>query len=121
MSRLSEYRQLEFELNQQLDKLEALKTDPDLQGDMEFMFKLQQLLAEYGKGLRDVVLILDPGRTGRAVQHVSEKRTRRPRQVKEYRNPLTGEVVHSKGGNNKLIGAWKAQFGHDEVESWVKT
>jgi len=35
-------------------------------------------------------------------------------------NPLTGQTVESKGGNNRLFGAWKAQFGHEEVESWMQ-
>jgi len=120
MSRLFEYRTLESELEQQLAKLKGIKGDPSLVQEMEFETKLRELLTAYGKGLRDIIALLDPGRPGRAVGNGAEKRTRRPRQTKVYRNPLTGEVVESKGGNNKLLGAWKAQFGHDEVESWVK-
>lgn len=48
------------------------------------------------------------------------KRNRQAMRVKVYRNPPTGEIVESKGGNNRLLGAWKAQFGHQEVESWVQ-
>lgn len=38
--------------------------------------------------------------------------------MKVYKNPLTGEIVETKGGNHKLLKAWKAQFGA-EVESWL--
>jgi len=120
MSRLAEYRQLEKRIAQQTADLDALRGDPGLEKEIEFETKLQGLLAQYGKSLQDIISVIEPGNRPVAVGAESEKRTRRTRQVKVYRNPLTGEVVESKGGNNKLLGAWKAQFGHDEVESWVK-
>lgn len=120
MSLLSEYRALEAELFHQQERLEALKNEPAFRKDLEFIAKLRELLAEYGKGLRDVLLILEPGKADGAVRGGGPKRSRRTRQTKVYRNPLTGERVESKGGNNKRLGDWKAQFGHDEVESWVQ-
>lgn len=121
MSRLAEYRQLEERIAQQTADLDARRGDPGLEREIEFETKLQGLLAQYGKSLKDIISIIEPGRRRAAVSSKPEKRTRRARQVKVYRNPLTGEIVESKGGNNKLLGAWKAQFGHDEVESWVKS
>ncbi|MBD8682372.1 histone-like nucleoid-structuring protein, MvaT/MvaU family [Pseudomonas sp. CFBP 13719] len=121
MSRLAEYRQLEERIAQQAANLESRRSDPGLKREIEFETKLQGLLAQYGKSLKDIISIIEPGRGRAAVSSKPEKRTRRARQVKVYRNPLTGEIVESKGGNNKLLGAWKAQFGHDEVESWVKS
>lgn len=120
MSRLAEYRQLEERIAQQTADLEALRGDPSLEREIEFETKLQGLLTQYGKSLKDIISIIEPDRRREAGSFKPEKRTRRARQVKVYRNPLTGEIVESKGGNNKLLGAWKAQFGHDEVESWVK-
>jgi cellulose synthase/poly-beta-1,6-N-acetylglucosamine synthase-like glycosyltransferase len=64
----------------------------------------------------DVVSILD-GTMGKAETRAAKGLVRRARQVKFYRNPLPGQTVESKSGNNKLLGAWKAQFGHEEVES----
>lgn len=119
MSRLAEYRQLEKRIAQQTADLEARKADPGLEKEIEFETKLHDLLTHYEKRLADVVSMLD--RTvGRSEPKGAQGLVRRARQVKIYRNPLTGEIVESKGGNNKLLGAWKAQFGHEEVESWVK-
>lgn len=120
MSKLAEFRRLEKHLAEQLQALEALRSDPGLKREIEFETKLQGLLAHYGKRLRDIISIIEPGARPAIVGARPQKRTNRARQVKVYRNPLTGEIVESKGGNNKLLGAWKAQFGHDEVESWVK-
>lgn len=60
MSRLAEFRLLEQQLAAQLAELEALKNDSALKQEMEFETKLRSLLNEYGYGLRQVVLILDP-------------------------------------------------------------
>lgn len=120
MSRLAKYRQLEKRIAQQTVDLDALRNDPSLVREIEFETKLQGLLAQYGKSLQDIISIIEPGTEPKSEAARLERRTRRARQVKVYRNPLTGEIVESKGGNNKLLGAWKAQFGHDEVESWVK-
>lgn len=120
MSRLAEYRQLEKRIAQHTAELDALRGDPGLEKDIEFETKLQGLLGQYGKSLQDIISVIEPGTRPVTAGARPEKRTRRARQVKVYRNPLTGEIVESKGGNNKLLGAWKAQFGHDEVESWVK-
>lgn len=43
---------------------------------------------------------------------------RHPKSLKKYRNPFTGEVIETKGFNNKKIREWKAAHGREEVESW---
>jgi hypothetical protein len=121
MSRLAEFRKLEQQLAAQLAELETLKNDTGLKKEIEFETKLRDLLGEYSFSLRDIVNILDPqagkGRKGAPV--VAEKPTRKARSVKVYKSPLTGEVVETKGGNHKLLKAWKNQFGSEEVGSWL--
>ena len=120
MSRLAEFRKLEQQLAAQLAELETLKNDSGLKKEIEFETKLRGLLGEYGFSLREIKGILDPQSTTerRATSAVAEKKTRKARDLKVYKNPLTGEVVETKGGNHKLLKAWKSQFG-DEVETWL--
>jgi hypothetical protein len=120
MSRLVEYRELERHLAEQTALLESLKGDPALQKEVEFEEQLRSLPGEYGKNLRDIKALLDPTATKPSKTPV-EKKTRKARVLKTYKNPLTGEVVESKGGNNKLLGAWKAQFGAEAVEGWMQS
>ncbi|GLU37607.1 hypothetical protein Pssp01_17000 [Pseudomonas sp. NBRC 100443] len=77
------------------------------------------LMGEYGKSLRDIVAILDPSVAAVSIRgtRASQPR-RRERVVKVYKNPNTGEVVETKGGNHKVLKAWKAEHGNDVVESW---
>ncbi|MDH4602407.1 MULTISPECIES: histone-like nucleoid-structuring protein, MvaT/MvaU family [Pseudomonas syringae group] len=122
MSKLAEFRELERNLADQLAALEALKGDSGLQREMEFEQKLRELLAEYGFSLRNVIALLDPQSLTRSDTSaaVGKKITRRARQVKRYKNPHTGELIETKGGNHKQLKEWKAEHGADTVESWVQ-
>lgn len=119
MSKLAEFRQLEKHLAEQLQALEALKGDAGLKKEIEFETKLRDLLAKYGYSLKDVVNLLDPQTGRRAPATESKTGTRKPRQLKVYKNPHTGEVVETKGGNHKTLKDWKAQHGSATVESWL--
>ncbi|XEG74724.1 DNA binding protein [Pseudomonas sp. abacavir_1] len=122
MSKLAEFRAAERALADQLAYLESLKNDNSLKKEIEFEEKLKALMGEYGKSLRDIVAILDPSVAG-AVSARGARTShpkRRERTVKVYKNPHTGEVVETKGGNHKVLKAWKAEHGNDVVESWLQ-
>lgn len=119
MSRLAEFRRLEQKLAQQLAVLEAMKGDAAIKAEMEFEEKLRALLGEYGFSLRDVISILDPKASARTpAPAAQEKSSRKPRELKIYKNPHSGEVVQTKGGNHAILKAWKAEHGAETVESW---
>lgn len=119
MSKLAEFRQLEKHLTEQLQALEALKGDPGLKKEIEFETKLRALLGEYSYSLKDVINLLDPQARRRAPATESNAGNRKPRQVKVYKNPHTGEVVETKGGNHKTLKEWKAEHGSANVDSWL--
>ncbi|WP_193453226.1 histone-like nucleoid-structuring protein, MvaT/MvaU family [Pseudomonas nitroreducens] len=119
MSRLAEFRAAEKALAEQLAHLESLKNDAGLKKEIQFETELNALLSEYGKTLRDVVAILDP-ESGRGPRIQAGKGSRRARVLKVYRNPHTGEVVETKGGNHAVLKAWKAEHGAEAVESWLQ-
>jgi hypothetical protein len=118
MSKLAEFRQLEKHLAEQLQALEALKDDAGLKQEIEFETKLRALLAKYAYSLKDIVNLLDP-QAGRRAAAQSQTGARKPRQMKVYKNPESGEVVETKGGNHKTLKEWKAKYGSDTVESWL--
>ncbi|MDF3843029.1 DNA binding protein [Pseudomonas citronellolis] len=121
MSKLAEFRAAEKALAEQLARLESLKNDGALKKEIEFEEKLKGLMGEYDKSLRDVIALLDPDYGRESVRrgpHAGQS-TRRARVVKVYKNPHTGEVVETKGGNHKVLKTWKAEYGNDVVESWL--
>lgn len=119
MSRLAEFRRLEEQLAMQLAELEDMKSDQSLQKEIEFEEKLKALMAEYGVNLSGVINLLDPSSSVRGSSATKPaQRQRRERQVKVYKNPHTGESIETKGGNHKILKAWKEEYGSQEVESW---
>ncbi|MNG29392.1 hypothetical protein D3C84_1148130 [compost metagenome] len=85
---------------------------------MEFEDKLKALMADYGVDLAKVVTILDPQPVEIESPAPAVVKTRRPRQVKVYVQPVTGKRLETKGANNAQLKAWKAEFGAEVVEGW---
>jgi len=124
MSRLAEFRAAEKALQEQLAQLETLKNDAGLKKEIEFEEKLLGLMKHYDKGLRDIVSLLDPGKstgklTGKSA--TAAPKQRRARVVKVYENPHTGELIETKGGNHRGLKAWKQEHGASTVDSWLRS
>ncbi|WP_030128978.1 histone-like nucleoid-structuring protein, MvaT/MvaU family [Pseudomonas sp. QTF5] len=119
MSRLAEFRKLEQQLAEQLAELESMKSDSGLQREIDFESKLRALLGEYGFSLQNVINLLDPQADRRSPgTAVAPKAVRKAREVKIYKNPNSGELIETKGGNHRQLKEWKTEFGADVVESW---
>lgn len=121
MSLLSEYLQQEQQLKELNEKLEKLQNDPRLKAELEFKQKLEALMKEFDKSAGDVIDMLAPKSGGKSSSASSANTAggRRKRKLKIYKNPKTGEVVETRGGNQKTLKAWKDEFGNDTVESWL--
>ena len=115
MSLITEYRATEEAIKELQERLEKLNGNEKLQQEIEFEKKLRSLMAEYGRSLRDIIAILDPGYRQAALPG---KAPRAARAVKVYRHPETGVLVETKGGNQKTLKEWKQQHGADVVETW---
>lgn len=117
MSILNQYRETELALAELQERLKKLGSDDRLKAEIEFENKLRDLMAEYGKSLPSVIAILDPKSAKNAADATVKHRVRT---LKVYKNPNSGEVVETKGGNHKVLKAWKAEYGSDVVDSWLK-
>lgn len=117
MSIIAEYKALEAQIAEQQKRLEALKGDEKLKREIEFESKLRSLLADYNYSLKNVIALLDPKSEKGAI---ALKGARKERALKRYKNPNNGEVVETKGGNHKVLKAWKEQYGADKVETWLQ-
>ena len=121
MSKLLEFRKAEQALREQLARLESLKHDTELKREMEFEDKLKELLQEYGFKLQNIVDILQPQPLHIAELDLLEQDSgRRVRQTQIWTNPITGEVLETKSGNNKTLKARKAEHGEKFVATWLQ-
>ncbi|MFZ6047732.1 histone-like nucleoid-structuring protein MvaT [Pseudomonas sp. CR3202] len=122
MSLINEYRATEEAIKELQERLKNLSQDDKLKKELEFEGKLRTLMGEYQKSLRDIIALLDPdARTSKLPRAAKAASTgsKRARKVKQYKNPETGEVIETKGGNHKTLKEWKAKWGADTVESWA--
>lgn len=120
MSKIAEVRAAEKALADQIAYLESLKHDGALKKELEFEEKLTKLMKDYDKSLNDVVAILDPSAASNGRRGARAAAPRKTRALKVYKNAETGEVVETKGGNHKILKAWKEKYGADKVESWLQ-
>lgn len=117
MSLINEYRATEEAIKELQQRLQSLSSDEKLQKEIEFEKKLRELMAEYNKSLKDIIQILDPASYRSAAP---QKKVKRERAVKTYKNPNTGEVIETKGGNHKGLKEWKAEYGAEVVDGWLQ-
>lgn len=118
MSLLTTYMQKEQQLKQLQEELAKLKNDERLLGELQFKEKLETLMREYEKSAGDVIKLLSP-QPDQAATRSASGAGRAKRKLKIYKNPNTGEVVETRGGNQKTLKAWKEEYGPETVESWL--
>lgn len=121
MSLINDYAAMEQQMKDLQARMERLQSDGRLQQELEFKENLEALMKEYDKSASYVVKLLDPAAYMKGGS-VSPRggRQRRPRRVKVYKNPHTGEVLETRGGNNKTLKQWKEEHSAEEVESWLE-
>lgn len=116
-SLLNKYAEKERQLEALKAELKKLDQDERLKQEIAFKNKLEALMVEFDKSAKDVLALLNPGTAG--TQASSSTATRRKRKLKIYQNPHTGEEVQTRSGNQKVLKAWKEEYGADTVESWL--
>ncbi|GGJ82424.1 histone-like nucleoid-structuring protein MvaT [Pseudomonas matsuisoli] len=120
MSRLNEFRATEEAIKELQERLNRLTQDDGLKRELEFEGKLRALMDEHEKSLRDIIALLDPSGSSKTPRSAaSPAAAKRARKIKQYKNPHSGEVIETKGGNHKALKEWKSQWGNETVESWA--
>jgi len=118
MSLLNTYIQKEQQLKQLQEELDRLKNDDRLKIELDFKNHLETLMREFDKSAADVIKLLDPKQAaGSSVTGKGSGRAKR--KLKIYKNPNTGEVVETRGGNQKTLKQWKDEHGAETVEGWL--
>lgn len=101
--------QIELEnLEKQLENLS--KSSDSVKKALSFREELNQLLEKHNFKYEDLVEMLQikPSKT-------EKKRTRK---FYLYKNPHTGEVVRTRGGNHVTLKEWRTKYGAETVDSW---
>lgn len=81
---------------------------------------LTNLMKKHGYSKNDLVALLEsdgsqPAKRGKA----PVAKTRKPRKLKVFKNPKTGETVETRGGNHNVLKAWKRQYKLENIDDWL--
>lgn len=117
-SRVQEYHQTQAAIIDLQKRLDELK--PKVEEEMALIDRVKSEIEKHGFNPRDIALAIYPALGKGSDQSQQTKPTRRARTVKVYINPETNERVETKGGNHKVLKAWKQKHGGDTVESWLQ-
>ena len=126
--KLKELRSKEARLAKLQEEVKALESDKELKADLKLREEIEAILKKHGRPASHLAVLFDlrpaPARKRKKKAAAKKKtkaaRTRKRRKLKVYTNPHTGEVVKTRGGNHKVLKAWKAEYGPETVESWVE-
>ena len=95
-----------------LEKSESYKNEQSLIRGVE------KLLNKFGKTKAELIAFLSDEKTSLTEKAKSQK-PRKQRKLKIYKNPLTNETIETRGGNHKVIKAWKNQYPTQNIEEWI--
>ena len=97
-----------------LEKSESYKNEQSLIRGVE------KLLHKFGKTKAELIAYLSDGKTTKVTAKKAEStNARKRRKLKIYKNPLTNETIETRGGNHKVLKAWKAQYPAQNIEEWI--
>lgn len=119
MAKINDYYQKKQLMEKLSEELRQLEQDQALKSELEFEDKVRGLMKEYDKSPKHVLQILsaiDPSVAGAKAEVASGTRAKRP--MKTYKNPHTGDVVKTRGGNHKTLNEWREKYGKEAVQSW---
>ncbi|WP_336367006.1 histone-like nucleoid-structuring protein, MvaT/MvaU family [Marinobacter sp. C2H3] len=121
MAKINDYYQKKQLMEKLAGELAQLEKDQSLKKELDFENKVRNLMKEYDKSPKDVLQILaaiDPSVAGAKADATATGRPKRP--MKTYKNPHTGEVVKTRGGNHKTLNEWRDKYGKEAVQSWAQ-
>lgn len=113
MGMLAVWEQKQAEIKSLQKDLERIEQDERFKREVEFKNQLEKLMKEYDRSASDVLSLLQPGQGHKAAEKEGPKRP-----LKVFKNPHTGEVVETRGGNQKTLKAWRDEYGKETVAGW---
>ncbi|MEX5688894.1 histone-like nucleoid-structuring protein, MvaT/MvaU family [Pseudomonas silesiensis] len=133
MKKIAEIFQINRRIQSEFQTAAALLRDAEVIRALRFLNDLDELAEKFQFTPSDILMYLAPRKESSQPAHAAQsviqkfpakagatKSTRRPREypVKRYKNPHTGDVIETRGGNHTMLKTWKSTYGGAVVEGW---
>lgn len=105
----------------QLEKeLKSIESSAAFKKENAVKRSLSNLMKKHGYSQNDLIALLRDDQTEYVKRRKKPAGTgRKPRKLKVFKNPETGETVETRGGNHKVLKAWKAEYSLDNIDDWL--
>ena len=111
---------LEQQLAQIEKELKSIERSAAFKKENAISRALNNLMKKHGCSKNDLISILQGDSAAPAKRSVaSSSKTRKPRKLKVFKNPNTGETVETRGGNHKILKAWKSEYNLSNIDEWL--
>ena len=81
---------------------------------------LANLMKKHSCSQSDLIALLQSDESEPSKRRKKPAATKRkPRKLKVFKNPETDEIVETRGGNHKVLKAWKTQYNLESIDNWL--
>ena len=112
--------QLQAALAKLKREIENLEKSESYKNEQSLIRGIEKLLTKFGKTKAELIAFLSDGKTTKTTAKKAElTNTRKRRKLKIYKNAFTNETIETRGGNHKVLKAWKTQYPTQNIEEWI--
>ena len=111
---------LEQQLAQIQKEIKSIERSAVFRKENAISRALNNLMKKHGCSKNDLISILQDDSAIPAKRAAASSRgIRKPRKLKVFQNPTTGETVETRGGNHKVLKAWKSEYNLNDIDEWL--
>ena len=101
-------------------ELKSIESSAAYKKENAIKHALTNLMKKHGCTNNDLIALLQEGGSDLVRRGKKTRATKRkPRKLKIFRNPETGETIETRGGNHKVLKAWKSQHNLENIDAWL--
>lgn len=120
MQSITKKAQMEADLDKLRQDIASLEQSESYKNELSLIRAVEKLLHKFGKTKAELIAYLSDGKTTKVTTKKAEStNTRKRRKLKIYQNPLTNETIETRGGNHRILKAWKNQYPTQNIEEWI--
>ena len=111
---------IEKQMAQLEKKLKSIESSVAFKKENAVKRALTSLMKKHGYSEKDLITLLQSERSAplQRTKKLAAKK-RKPRKLKVYKNPETGGTVETRGGNHKILKAWKTEYNLENIDQWL--
>ena len=111
---------IEKQMAQLENELKSIRNSAEFKKENAVKRALASLMKKHGYSKNELIALLQEEKIAPVHRGKNSLATKRkPRKLKVFKNPETGETVETRGGNHKVLKAWKAEYALESLDDWL--